>query len=140
MGDAIAVGGEPAIPCVGAVVFDDLGRLLLVQRARPPAQGRWSLPGGRVEPGEEAMTAIKREVREETGLIIEIIREVGTVHRPAPSGGTYVIRDFLAEQVGHDTPSAGDDAADARFVARAELDDLALSDGLIEALREWGLL
>ena len=53
-------GARPAgrehadIACVGAVAFDDSGRLLLVKRANPPAQGLWSIPGGRVEPGESA--------------------------------------------------------------------------------------
>jgi len=96
------------IPCVGAVVFDDTNRLLLVKRANPPAQGMWSLPGGRLEVGETAEQGVVREVREETGLLIEVEREVGTVHRTAPGGGTYVIRDFLC--TGSGEPVAGDDA------------------------------
>lgn len=131
---------DPGIPCVGAVVFDDAGRLLLIQRAHPPAQGRWSLPGGRVEPGERAEDAVLREVREETHLEIAIIREVGTVTRPAPTGGHYVIRDFLARPIGEAVLQAGDDAADARFVAPSEMGALPLSDGLVEALQEWGVL
>jgi ADP-ribose pyrophosphatase YjhB (NUDIX family) len=55
------------IPCVGAVVFDDTNRLLLVKRANPPAQGMWSLPGGRLESGETAEQGVVREVCEETG-------------------------------------------------------------------------
>jgi len=139
------MAGQPELPdaaiaCVGAVVFDVDGRLLLIQRANPPAQGRWSLPGGRVEPGEQAQDAVRREVREETGLDVEVIREVGTVIRPAPSGGQYVIRDFLAGPIGEVEVRAGDDAADARFVALAEMSELPLSEGLVEALQEWGLL
>jgi len=129
-----------AIACVGAVVFDVEGRLLLIQRANPPAQGRWSLPGGRVEPGELAEEAVRREVREETGLDVEVIREVGTVLRPAPSGGEYVIRDFLVQPVNGAELRAGDDAADARFVAPELMHELPLSDGLVEALEGWGLL
>src|SRR2546430_16924216 len=56
------------VPCAGAVVKDQAGRLLLVRRGREPGRGRWSLPGGRVEPGETAAEAAVREVREETGL------------------------------------------------------------------------
>lgn len=138
MGDLQDV--TPLIACVGAVVFDDDGRLLLIQRANPPAEGLWSLPGGRVEPGEPAQQAIRREVREETGLEIEIIREVGTVQRPAPTGGIYVIRDFLARPVGDLPLQAGDDAADAAFVDVADLGALPVSEGLVDALQDWGLI
>src|SRR5436190_190421 len=59
---------KPAIrvECAGAVVRDDHGRLLLVRRGRPPSAGLWSLPGGRIEPGESAAAAAAREVWEET--------------------------------------------------------------------------
>lgn len=128
------------IPCIGAVVFDDQGRLLLVQRANPPAQGLWSLPGGRQEPGETAEQGVVREVREETGLTVRVEREVGTVVRQAPSGGDYVIRDFVCVVHGDDTVVAADDAADARFFSVSELAALPTSEGLIEALTEWNLV
>ena len=50
------------IACVGAVAFDAQGRLLLVKRANPPSQGLWSIPGGRVEPGESAEIDLVSEV------------------------------------------------------------------------------
>lgn len=128
------------IPCVGAVVFDDRGRLLLVKRANPPAQGLWSLPGGRQEPGESASQGVVREVREETGMEVRVQREVGTVRRLAPSGDTYVIRDFLCSTVGDLLVVAADDAADARFFEVEQIDRLSTSEGLIEALQEWELL
>ena len=128
------------IPCIGAVVFDDQGRLLLVQRANPPAQGLWSLPGGRQEPGETAEQGVVREVREETGLTVRVEREVGTVVRQAPSGDDYVIRDFVCGVRGDDAVVAADDAADARFFSVSELADLPTSEGLIEALNEWNLV
>lgn len=130
----------PAIDCVGAVVFDDQGRLLLVQRANPPAQGLWSIPGGRIEQGEDARSAVRREVLEETNLDIEVVREVGTVLRAAPSAGHYVIRDFLAVTADPGRLRPGDDAADARFVRPADIGDLPVTAGLVEALQEWGLL
>jgi 8-oxo-dGTP diphosphatase len=139
-------GGRPAgqehadIACVGAVAFDDSGRLLLVKRANPPAQGLWSIPGGRVEPGESAEIAVVREVLEETGLSVTIVREVGTVYRDAPSGGRYVIRDFLVEPAAGAVPFAGDDADDARFFTVADLAPDELSPGLLEALRDWDLI
>ena len=128
------------IACVGAVAFDDSGRLLLVKRANPPAQGLWSIPGGRVEPGESAEIAVVREVLEETGLEVMIVREVGTVYRDAPSGGRYVIRDFLVELAAGAVPVAGDDATDARFFTVADLVPDELSPGLLEALGDWDLI
>lgn len=128
------------IACVGAVAFDERGRLLLVKRANPPAQGLWSIPGGRVEPGESAEIAVAREVLEETGLTVTILREVGTVFRDAPGGGRYVIRDFLVEPVPGDEPVAGDDAADVRFAAVSDLAADELSPGLLDALIDWDLV
>jgi ADP-ribose pyrophosphatase YjhB (NUDIX family) len=128
------------IPCVGAVVRDEAGRFLLVRRANPPAQGRWSIPGGRVEPGESHEVAVLRELAEETGLTGVLIREVGTVDRDAPGGGTYVIRDFLVTVGEGVTPRAGDDAADVGWFSPGDLAALDTSDGLLEALVHWGLV
>ena len=124
------------IPCAGALVRDDAGRLLLVLRAHPPAAGTWSLPGGRIEPGESAEAACVREVAEETGLTVAVVRHVGQVERPAPSGDTYVIDDYACRMVGG-ALRAGDDAGDARFVSDEELDRLPLAPLLRETLREW---
>ena len=131
---------EPVIPCAGAIVVDRAGRVLLVLRANPPAQGRWSIPGGRIEAGERAEEAAVRELREETGLRGEVVRDVGTVERPAPAGGTYVIRDFLLRVEGDPMPVAGDDAADAGWFTGAEVRALETSPGLGEALIGWGIL
>lgn len=128
------------VPCVGAIVFDADGRLLLVKRANPPAQGKWSLPGGRQEAGESPSEGVVREVREETGLVVTVEREVGTVHRLAPSGDTYVIRDFVCAVSGDTEVTAADDAADAHFFDIGQLGDLDTSEGLLEALREWRLI
>ena len=128
------------IPCVGAIVVDDDGRLLLVRRANPPAQGLWSIPGGRVEPGESDESAVVRELAEETGLVGEVIREVGSVTREAPGGGRYVIRDFLLRVASTAQPIAGDDAADAAWFDVSELADLPTSPGLLSALEEWGIV
>ena len=128
------------IPWVGAVIFDDAGRLLLIKRGQEPALGRWSVPGGRVEPGESHKVAVIREVLEETGLDMTVIREIGTVRREAPGGGTYVIRDVLGELVEAKAPVGSDDATDARFFTLEQLSELDTSDGLLEALADWGLL
>jgi 8-oxo-dGTP diphosphatase len=127
------------IAAVGAVVLDLHGRILLVLRANEPARGTWSLPGGRVEVGESAQEAVIREVFEETGLTVSLVREVGSVIREAPAGGTYVIRDFLAQVLDPRTPVAGDDASDAAWFAPHEILGLSTSPGLVEALRAWDL-
>lgn len=129
---------EIEIPCVGAICFDDEQRILLILRGQPPAEGLWSLPGGRIEAGETADAAVVREVREETGLVVRIDREVGTVRRAAPSGGTYVIRDFLVTASAGEL-RAGDDARDARWVPVVDLDGWETSPGLVDALDSWGL-
>jgi 8-oxo-dGTP diphosphatase len=126
-------------PCAGGIVFDEDRRLLLIRRGRPPAQGSWSVPGGRCRPGEPPAQACVRELAEETGLDVEVLSWAGRVERAAPGGGVYVIDDFVCAVHGG-TLRAGDDADDARWVSRAELAGLELSPGLLEALTGWGCL
>ena len=127
------------IPCVGAVIKDDQGRLLLIKRGHAPGAGLWSLPGGRIEAGETDAEALVREMREETGLAVEPGQLVGTVRRPAQDGDILDIRDYAATVTGG-TLHAGDDAAEARWVAPGELESLPLTEGLVEALTSWGVL
>ena len=122
------------VVCAGAVVRDEHGRLLLVRRANEPSAGSWSLPGGRVEPGETPAKAAAREVREETGLEVE----VGELLLTSPFG-PYVVHDFAAVVVGGSL-AAGDDASDVRWCTPADLETLELTPGLIEALRGAALL
>ncbi|NUS04210.1 MAG: NUDIX domain-containing protein [Nonomuraea sp.] len=127
------------VNCVGAIIFDASDRLLLVQRGHPPGEGLWSVPGGRLEPGETDAAGLRREVLEETGLRVEVGRLAGTVERPGPDGVTYVIRDYLAT-VTEGVPVAGDDAADVRWCAQGELALLPLTEGLLGCLTAWGVL
>ncbi len=113
--------------------------MLLVRRGRPPGRGLWSLPGGRVEPGESDPEALAREVLEETGLTVVSRRLAGTVDRPGPGGVVYEIRDYLAEVSGG-TLAAGDDAADAGWFTDDELVRLPLSPGLLDALAAWKII
>jgi mutator protein MutT len=117
---------EPPNPVVGvgAIVFDDAGRLLVIQRGRAPAAGLWSVPGGKLEPGETLAAAVAREVREETGLEVSVGALVEVIERPP-----YVILDYRARVVSG-TLRAGDDAADARWVTRDELATLPTTPGL----------
>ena len=129
----------PLVRCVGAVVRDRSGRLLLVLRGHAPAAGTWSLPGGRVEPGESDVQALRREVAEETGLEVEVGSHVGTVERDGSAGVRYEIYDYACTVTGG-TLAAGDDAADVRWAADAEVRRLPCSPGLVEDLTDWGVL
>lgn len=122
-----------------AVVVDDAGRILLVQRGKEPAKGRWTVPGGHVEPGERPPDGAVREALEETGLELRVIRELWTIHAPAGEGRVYEASYHLAELVGGEL-RAGDDAADARWVPLDELGTLPLTRGLVDQLRAAGIL
>jgi ADP-ribose pyrophosphatase YjhB (NUDIX family) len=124
---------------VGAIVFGEDGRLLLVRRGHPPGEGLWSLPGGRVEPGETDAEALRRELCEETGLDIVVGRPAGSVERRGPGGVTYVIHDYLATPAGGRL-RPGDDASDVRWCHPPDLVRLPLTDGLLDALAEWKII
>jgi 8-oxo-dGTP diphosphatase len=128
------------VPCVGAVMHDDAGRLLLVRRGHEPGRGLWSLPGGRVEPGETLAEAVEREVLEETGLRVRAGAPVGRIQLPGP-GVTFDVHDLactLADADQH--PVAGDDADDVVFADAATLERLPCTPGLLGILRGWGVV
>lgn len=137
-----AVSGQyPSAPCVavGAVVFYQ-GRVLLVRRGKPPAEGLWAVPGGRVELGESLQTAAEREVREETGLEIRCGQPCFTfdVVQRDEAGRVrfhYVIVDLLGEYVSG-AVQAGDDAHEARWIDAAELQRLPVSATTRQLLSE----
>jgi ADP-ribose pyrophosphatase YjhB (NUDIX family) len=129
----------PRIDAVGAIITDASGRLLLIKRGHEPEAGRWSLPGGRIEPGESDQQALVREVREETGLEVVPGRLIGTVERPWPGGRVLAIRDYAAAVTGGDL-TAGDDADDARWVSPRHFAELPLTTGLEEVLYGWGVV
>ncbi len=125
---------------VGGVTIVD-GRLLLVQRANPPAVGRWSVPGGRVELGEPLAAAVEREVAEETGLAVRCGPFLGWVERIGRSYH-FVILDFEVElaAAGRPEPTAASDASAAAWVPLGELSSMPLVAGLADFLAERGLL
>lgn len=128
------------IPCVGAVIKDAEGRLLLIRRGHEPGKGLWSIPGGKIEDGESDEEAVAREVLEETGLVVMAGRLIGSVRRPAGTAdAAFDIRDYAAS-VNGGSLTPGDDADDARWAGPLELETLPLAGGLFDALRSWGVL
>ena len=103
---------EDSIVGVSSVVHDQAGRILLIKTA----EAGWELPGGRVEQAEDFITALKREVREETGCEIDVGRLTGvTSHTEAPR---VTIFTFLCSHVAGD-PYPGDDSIEAGWFAPA---------------------
>ena len=128
----------PPQVCVGAVAVYD-GRLLVVRRGRGPAQGQWSVPGGRVQAGETLAEAVVRELAEETGVegvcgeLLDWVERIGEDHH-------FVIFDFLVQVLEPAEPVAGDDAAEAAWVPLGQVADLDLVDGLAELLHAHRIL
>jgi 8-oxo-dGTP diphosphatase len=128
------VDSDEPVVCAGAVIRDADNRLLLVRRKNAPALGMWSLPGGRVEPGETHAEAAAREVLEETGLTVVVGDLIDTVPL-----GQYVVHDFTATVVSGEL-RAGDDASDVKWCDPGEIPLMQTSPGLVEELRRMGAL
>lgn len=120
------------------------GHILLVRRGRPPNQGKWAFPGGRVEYGERLRDAAAREVMEETGVEAEIGAQIAQAEiiYEAPGGtidGHFLLIVFAGLYRGG-AVTAGDDAADARWVLPEAAEDLPLTPEARRVLGEQGLL
>ena len=127
---------------VSAAIFRE-DKILLVRRARSPAKGFYSLPGGRVEFGESLHAALHREVAEETALKIEIIGLAGwreVLPGTGGGGGHYLIMSFAARWSSGE-PVLNEELDDFRWLSPNALGDLNLTAGLPEVIRlAWGLL
>jgi ADP-ribose pyrophosphatase len=127
------------IPAVGILVVHNQ-RVLLVQRGREPAYGRWTIPGGVIEVGETLHDAARREMREECGVVVEPSR-VLQVYEPIVRDDDgrvrfhYVIIDVLARYVSGEVQHA-DDALDARWVRVDELEALNVMSEAAQLIRE----
>ncbi len=132
---------EPSFPHigVGAVVIKD-EKVLLVKRGRPPSEGLWAIPGGRLQFGETLKQAAEREILEETGIVIKATKPlfIFDVLDKDEAGNIryhYVIVDLGAEYVSG-TVTAGDDASEARWLSPQELAVLPVSAKTSELLKD----
>ncbi|MCA9924297.1 MAG: NUDIX hydrolase [Anaerolineales bacterium] len=110
---------------VGVVVMKG-DRLLLVRRAMKPERGKWSLPAGYVDYGEDPKTVAVREAWEETNLQVEIEQLIDVYHNNASQGGASIFILYQAQLIGG-TPQAGDDADDVGFFALDDLPEIAFA-------------
>ncbi|NOT11373.1 MAG: NUDIX hydrolase [Methylococcaceae bacterium] len=120
---------------VGGVIFNECQQVLLIQRNKAPASGYWSVPGGRLEPGESLAEACRREVKEETGLDVAPTTIVAVVDRRL-EGFHYVIIDYLAllSDEKSQPPIAHSDVSDARWVNVDQISAYDLVEGLEEII------
>ena len=123
---------------VGAVIVEH-GSVLLIKRAHDPRKGEWSLPGGRVELGETLVEATRREVKEETGLEVEVgalVELFDRVHRRDERVQYhFVIADFLCAPRGG-TLAAADDALDVAWVTPDALDAYGVNEQAVAVIRK----
>jgi len=122
---------------VGALIFEG-DSILLVERAGEPLKGYWSLPGGLVETGELIEDAVRREVREETGLLVELLSRFDIFERimrdaEGRAEYHYVLVDYICRVVGG-ASCAGDDVSRLEWVKRPELGNYRLTEGTLEAI------
>jgi 8-oxo-dGTP diphosphatase len=124
---------RPQIAVSAAIFRND--KVLLVRRARSPAKGFYSLPGGRVEFGETLHAALHREIDEETSLRIEIVDLAGwrEVVPGAAGGGHYLIMSFAARWIARE-PVLNDELDDFKWLVPDALGDLKLTGGLTEVI------
>ena len=123
---------------VGALIFSG-GTILLVERGKEPLKGYWSLPGGLVEVGEKLEDAIRREVREETGLEIEALSMFEIFERIMRDGEDrpeyhYVLIDYLCRPAGGELRAASD-VSNTAWVSRAELTKFKITEGTLSVVQ-----
>jgi ADP-ribose pyrophosphatase YjhB (NUDIX family) len=123
---------------VGGVIVKDR-KALIIKRANDPYKGQWSIPGGRVELGESLVDAVRREMREETSLHVDVGPVIEVFERIHREGGRlryhFVIIDYLCSCTGGDL-CAGDDAEDAVWVTSEELEQFDIRSSAVAVIRK----
>jgi 8-oxo-dGTP diphosphatase len=124
---------------VGAIIVRD-EQVLLVRRSNPPMQGEWSIPGGLVETGETTREAIIREVREETGLDIEVVKLAEVFERIVRDPDSrvqyhYVLIDYVCRATTGEA-HADSDVSEVRWVNTDRLEKLAVAPETCEVIRK----
>jgi ADP-ribose pyrophosphatase YjhB (NUDIX family) len=125
---------------VGALIFDDDLRILLVERGREPLKGFWSLPGGVLETGETLAEGVIREVFEETGLIVSAEQPVEIFERimrdqHGKAEYHYVLVDYICRVTGGSL-GAADDVAAVRWTPKQDLYGIRLTEGTLPVIEK----
>ena len=138
MSDARSYPERPYLAVSAAIVRD--GKILVVRRARAPAHGLYTLPGGVVEVGETLQEAVTREVREETGMAIEPVALAGFREAIVRDAGGRVERHFLilcfAARWAAGEPALSEELDEARWLDPVQLATLPTTAGLAEIVAE----
>ena len=125
------------ILAAAAIVINERDEVLLIRRGHAPSKGKWSLPGGSVQPAETPDQAALREVREESGLEVEISTELWRITVALPPAHEFDLVGFLANYSGGE-PVAADDAELARWITPAEFESLETTPRLANLLAAAG--
>ena len=128
------------LPAVSCVLFNKKGQVLMVRRANPPAQGKWSLPGGVVKTGEELEDALKREMLEESGLEVEVGPLLSVSSRIVRNRNGrikyhFILLDYLCKWIGG-LLKAGSDASEISWVNVDKIKNMETTEGIVEVILE----
>ena len=126
------------LPAVSGVIFNKQNHVLLIRRNRQPSAGKWSLPGGVVQLGEELEQALKREILEESEIFVKvgplldvssriIVDETGKIRYH------YVLLDYLCKHVSG-SPKAGSDAGDLKWIPVDRVGEFDITQGLLDVI------